>query len=98
MRERGRVERAGRHERVVLGRGVNVRADARDCALGGLDFGDAEVSYLDRVLVCGEQEVLRLYVAVYNAVLVRVRESGAYLFEIEERAFERQRVFAYERL
>ena len=83
---------------MVLGRGVNVGADARDSALGGLDFGDAEVRNLDRALVCGEQEVLRLDVAVYDAVLVRVRESGADLFEVEERAFERQRVFAYERL
>ena len=82
----------------MLRRGVNVRADARNRALSGLDFGDAEVCDLDRVLVCREQKVLRLYVAVYNAVLVRVRESGADLFEVEERAFERQRVFAYKRL
>jgi hypothetical protein len=32
---------------VVLRRGVNVRADARDAALGGFELGDAEVGDLD---------------------------------------------------
>src|SRR2546423_10055707 len=77
---------------MMFGRGVDVRADARDRAIERLDLGNAEVSDLNRLAVGREQQVLRLDVAVNHVALVRVSESGADLFEIMERALKRQRI------
>ena len=71
-------------------RGVDVCADASDVALCRFYFGDAEVCDLDRLPVGREQQVLRLDVAMDDARFVRVLETGRDLFEIEERAFERE--------
>src|SRR2546423_5286893 len=72
------------YERIMLRSRVNVRADARDGAIGGFNFRDPEVGNLYRLLIGSQQKVLRLDVSMNHPLLVRVGESRRNLLEIEQ--------------
>src|SRR5437764_7957196 len=82
------------YQRIMLRSRVNVCADARDGAIGGFDFRNSEVSNLYRLLIGSQEKVLRLDVSMNHPILVRVGESGRNLLEIEQRAFQAQRLSA----
>src|ERR1041384_117951 len=72
-------------------RRIDVGSDSRDRAVGRIDASHAEIRDLHDLFVGSEQKVLRFDVAMNHAALVRVRESGANLFEIKQDSLKRQR-------
>ena len=86
------VELAGLHQRIVLGRRIDVCSDSSDRAVHRVDAGHAEVCNLHDLLVSSQKQILRLDVAMNHATLMRVSEPGADLLEIKENSRERQRV------
>ena len=78
----------------MLRRSINIRADTRDRRVATCDAGDAEVGDLYRFAVLCQQQILRLDIAVNNAVAMRVAKPGTDLFEILQSGLERQPLFA----
>lgn len=48
----------------MLGRSVDIGSDPRDRCVVQRDAGDAKVGYLHRLMIGGQEQVLRLDVAV----------------------------------
>ena len=91
---RAEVQRSGLHQRIVLRGRVNICADARDGAFVCSQTRHAEVSDLNYLAIGSQQQVLRFYVAVNHAVLVRVSQAGTNLLQIKQSLLERQRIAA----
>src|SRR5688572_14759856 len=83
--------------RVVFGRRIDVCSDARDRAFSRIEPCDTEVSNLHDLPILGEQQVLWFDIAMNDAALVGVRETGTDLFEVEQRALDRERARSRER-
>src|SRR6185503_8226925 len=64
--------------------------DPCDRAFDSVDPSHAEVSNLHDFFVGGEQQVLRLDVAMDHAAFVCVRKTGANLFQIKQDSLKRQ--------
>src|ERR1044072_3605276 len=75
----------------MLGRSVDVCADARDGAFISVQTRDAEVGNLYDLPIAGQEQVLRFDVAMNDAGTVCVRQPGANLLEIKKRFLNRQR-------
>src|ERR1044072_8653156 len=71
----------------MLRRRVDVCAEASDLRsrIIQLHLRYAEVCYLHSLLVCGEQKIIRLDVAVNDPLAVRVGERLGHLMKIKER-------------
>src|SRR5439155_9190259 len=90
--QRTSIKRCGLHQRIVLGRGVDVCADAGYCAVGGSEFRDAKIGDLHDLMIRGEQKVLRFDVAMNDPAFMCMREPGADLLKIKERAIQSERL------
>src|ERR1044072_5624633 len=77
----------------MLRRRVDVCAEASDLRsrIIQLHLRYAEVCYLHSLLVCGEQKIIRLDVAVNDPLAVRVGERLGHLMKIKERVFKAER-------
>src|SRR5688572_27232220 len=84
---------AWRLARMMFRRSVNIRADASDFIFfASGDFGDAEVCDLQQAVIGAEQKIVRLEIAVNDALLVGVGQRLANLLEIKQRLIQRQSV------
>ena len=102
-----RIDRLAAH---LLGRHVIRRAHQR--AIGGLhqrrgalgrveDLGEAEIEHLDVLIAAGsagDEDVLRLEIAVHDPDAVRFAEAGADLVGDEQRPARREAAFVFEQL
>src|SRR2546423_13128805 len=95
--QRTGVELRGLNQRIVLRRGVDICADARDGAVSSLKPGDTEIGNLHDLLIGSEQKVLRLDIAVNDARFMRVRQTRANLLKKEHRAFKIERLSSRQR-
>src|SRR4030095_7867667 len=75
----------------MFGRRIDVGAHPSDCAIGSFDARDAEISNFHRLSIGGQEQILRLDVAMDNAALVGMGESGADLLQVFKGSFEGQR-------
>src|SRR5256885_3491854 len=91
---RAKLEGRSLHERIMLRRGIDVRADARNGTVAAFEARHAKVGNLQGFAIARQQEILWLDVAMDDAALVRVREARADLLQIEERAIEAEFLFA----
>ncbi len=93
-----RIDIGGRHQprngndvlgsdckRTVFRRRIDIGADASDRGVGLMYTGDTEIGDLHRRAVLGQQQILRLDVAMDYRVVVGMAEAGTYLLDIAER-------------
>src|SRR5581483_10258091 len=89
--QRCRIKLRRLKQGTVFRRRVDVRAYARDGAVGGFDPRHAKVCNLDGLAIRRQQEILWLDVAMDDAAFVCMGQPCANLFEIKKRALKRQR-------
>src|SRR5687767_942962 len=70
---------------------VHVRSNPRDRSLACFDLRHSKVGDLYGLGICGQEQVLRLDVTMNDSALMRISETRADLFEIEEGPVERKR-------
>src|SRR5690349_9191043 len=73
----------------MLRRCIDVRSHARYRSVVLMYSGHTEISDLYNVVVLRKEQVLRLYVAMDDAVIVGVPESGTNLFAIMQSLLQR---------
>ncbi len=83
------VEWARLHQRIVFGRRIDICSDSRNRTIIRVETGNTEVGNLHGFLIRSKQKVLRFDIAMDDAALVRMCETGTDLFEIEEGSLKR---------
>src|SRR5205814_469146 len=91
---RAKFEGRSLHKWIMLRRGIDICADARNCAIATFKPRHAKVGNLHGFAIARQQEILRLNVAMDDAALMRMREAGTDLLQIEERAIEAEFLLA----
>ena len=89
---------AARGQRTVLRRSVNIGSNTRDRRIRDRKPRHAKIRDLRSRMICREQNILRLDVAMDNSLTVSVAESGTNLLDIAQRPLYRQRFAAHHHL
>src|SRR5437016_13462406 len=82
----------GLYQWIMFRRRIDVRADPRDGALGGFEFGHTKVSNLHCFMISGQQKILRLNIAMNDAAFVSMRKPRADLLQIKHCASKSKRL------